>query len=147
MSERYECFCGAGWFTKDQLVEHVKEEHPEIKYLNVCQACDKAFRDYNEAKEHVLGTHDVYCDECQDKYIYDAFEQIYYFTIEHDVPIAAFSEQDAEYKFKQKYPGIPILGVIRPTSIVNGGKRRPKYNGTMEDPAGSIQRIQEEWLR
>ena len=117
----FECFCGCGNFTKDELVKHVKEEHPEVEHLWICQACDKAFKEYHEAKDHVLWTHQVYCDECQNKYIYDALMLVWYFTVERDLPIEATSEQDAEYKFKQKYPGVPIRGIIRPTSIFNGG--------------------------
>ena len=121
--DRFECFCGDGWFTKEELVEHAKMEHPELKELNVCQACDKAFKDYNEAKDHVLEEHDVFCDECQDSYIYDAFDLVWWFTVEQDIGIAARTEEEAERRFRNKYGDKPILGIIRPISINNQEKR------------------------
>lgn len=121
----FECFCGDGNFTKEELVEHAKQEHPELKELLVCQVCDKAFKDYEEARDHLVFTHDVMCDECQEGYVYDAYDLVWWFTVEQDVGIAARTEEQAIRKFKGKYGDKPILGIIRPTSINNQEVRKP----------------------
>ena len=123
MHDRFECFCGAGWFTKKELIQHVQKEHPDQKELWICTCCDKAFKDFDEAKEHVLHEHDVFCDECQNKYLYDAFMSVWYFTVEKDIPIQARSEEEAEKKFRSTYGDRPILGIVRPESILYMGER------------------------
>jgi len=123
MGERFECFCGDGWFTKKELIQHVQENHPELKELWVCNCCDKAFKNYYEADEHVLHEHDVFCDECRHKYLYDAFMSVWYFTVEKDIPILAKSESEAETKFRSTYGNKPILGIVRPESIFYTGER------------------------
>ena len=123
MIDRFECFCGAGWFTKDELVEHVQKEHPEMKELPICECCDRAFKNWGEAKDHVLSAHDVYCDECQDHYIYDGFNKVWWFTVEQDIGIAARTEEEAERKFRNKYGDKTILGIIRPESLASDKER------------------------
>ena len=41
-------------------------------------------------------------------------KKTWYFTIERDVPISAFTEEDAEQIFRERYGNKPILGIIRP---------------------------------
>jgi len=55
----------------EDLARHRDEVHPG-QIIYVCTACEKTFSDYHEATEHVLWKHDVYCDECQQSYLYEA---------------------------------------------------------------------------
>ena len=43
-------------------------------------------------------------------------KQLYtwYFTVERDIPIDAYTEEEAEKLFHKKYGNKPILGLIRP---------------------------------
>ena len=52
-------------------------------------------------------------------------KQLYtwYFTVEKDIPIDAYTEEEAERKFYNKYGSRQILGIIRPI-IVCGEQRK-----------------------
>ena len=75
----FECpWCNPDDFTVDpyfssveELAQHRDIEHPG-KPIFICSACDVTFDDWQEACEHVLQKHDVFCDECQKEYIYEA---------------------------------------------------------------------------
>jgi len=41
------------------------------------------------------------------------------FTIERDIPIMAYTEEEAEEVFHKRYGNIPILGIIRPYRFNN----------------------------
>jgi len=41
--------------------------------------------------------------------------KVWHFTVEHDIGIEAKTEEEAEYKFRQKHPNKYILGIIRPS--------------------------------
>ena len=36
------------------------------------------------------------------------------FTVERDIPIMAYTEEEAEKIFHKRYGNIPVLGIIRP---------------------------------
>lgn len=43
-------------------------------------------------------------------------KKTWHFTIEKDIPIMAYTEEEAEEIFYKLYGNIPILGIIRPLS-------------------------------
>ena len=54
-------------------------------------------------------------------------KKVWHFTIEQDIPIMAYDEEEAEKEFYKRYGNIPILGIIRPLSENNS--LRPSKNG------------------
>ena len=45
-----------------------------------------------------------------------SIKRIWHFTVEKDIPIGAYTEEEAEKIFRSLYGNVPILGIIRPLS-------------------------------
>ena len=58
-------------------------------------------------------------------------KKVWHFTVEQDIPIMAYTEEEAEKEFHERYGNIPILGIMRPYSY---NSSEEKVSG---EPAGS----------
>lgn len=71
------------------------------------------------------------CDEVFTKLyksVYDSSGQTkktWYFTVEHDIPVTAYTEEEAEIIFRNIYGHKPILGIIRPYDTSSTTKNDP----------------------